>query len=320
MRVSHSLYVQLVALALTMMCASGCAPTKLHPGSGYLNVPGGKVWYQVVGTGSGTPLLLLHGGPGVPSYYLKPLAALGDERPVIFYDQLGCGRSDHPTDSTLWTLPHFVQELAAVREQLGLTEVDLLGHSWGTMLATEYMLAGAKGVRALVLSGPALSIPMWEHDADSLRHLLPDSTQQKILRHERDGTFDSPEYQSAMLEFYGLYVTRKLPMSADAESSFAQLAMPVYGYMEGPSEFTITGTLKGYDATPRLHELKVPTLVTAGQFDEAVPTTARYFQSLIPNSEFAIIENSGHLVTNDNPAAYNRVLREFLKKHDPATR
>src|SRR5262249_34074997 len=159
--------------------------------------------------------------------------------------------------------------------------VDLLGQSWGTILAVEYMLTKPAGVEALVLSSPALSIPMWEHDADSLRRLLPDSTQQRMLRHERDRTFDSPEYQSAMSDFYHVYVARKQPWSADLDSTFAQLAVPVYGYMEGPSEFTITGTLKGYDATPRLHEIAVPTLVTAGQYDEAVPTTAQYFSTLI---------------------------------------
>lgn len=316
-------HVVVIVAVLSLSLFSGCvpkagAPVGLAPRSGFVNVPGGRVWYQIVGNGPGTPLLLLHGGPGVPSYYLKPLAALGNDRPVIFYDQLGCGRSEQPKDSTLWTRERFVAELAAVREQLGLKDVDILGHSWGTMLAVDYMLTKPAGVHALVLSSPALSIPMWEHDADSLKRLMPDSTQEKIRRHEQDGTFDSPEYQSAMNEFYGRFVARKTPMSADAESSFAGLAMPVYGYMEGPSEFTITGTLKGYDATPRLHELGVPTLVTAGEFDEAVPTTAAYFASLIPGAKFARISNSGHLTMHDNPDEYLAEVRAFLKSADTA--
>ena len=111
---------------------------RLH-GEGFIDVPGGRVWYRVVGSGSGTPLLLLHGGPGVPSYYLKPLMALADERPVIFYDQLGCGHSDRPADSTLWTIDRYVEELDQVRRTLGLSQVHLLGHSWGTILANEYV-------------------------------------------------------------------------------------------------------------------------------------------------------------------------------------
>jgi proline-specific peptidase len=317
MAVTRPLRLLALAAAVTLAVASCApAPAKLSPRTGYVNVPGGRVWYQVVGSGPGVPLLLLHGGPGVPSYYLKPLAALGDDRPVIFYDQLGCGRSDHPTDSTLWTTSRFVQELAAVRQQLGLEEVDLLGHSWGTMLAADYLLTKPVGVRAVVMSSPVFSVPLYVHGVDSLRRLLPDSTQRRIERHERDGSYDSPEYQGAMAEFYGLYVARRQPLSADAESSFAGIAMPVYGYMEGPSEFTITGTLKNYDVTTRLHKLNVPTLVTAGQFDEVLASTAEYFQSLIPGAEFAAIQNSGHLTMHDNPEQYLQVVRDFLKRHD----
>src|SRR5437667_5380200 len=98
---------------VVMLGLFGCKPggTRLSPAEGFIDVPGGRVWYRVVGKGPRTPLVLLHGGPGAPSYYLKPLAALGDERPVVFYDQLGCGRSDRPKDSALWTIPRFVAEL-----------------------------------------------------------------------------------------------------------------------------------------------------------------------------------------------------------------
>src|SRR5258705_10856193 len=65
---------------------------KLPTGEGYINVDGGKVWYRVTGTGDKTPILVLHGGPGIPSYYLKPLEALGKDRQVVFFDQLGCGK------------------------------------------------------------------------------------------------------------------------------------------------------------------------------------------------------------------------------------
>src|SRR5437763_13710779 len=97
----------------------GCGRRGLAPGEGYIQGPGGRVWYRIVGSGPRTPLLLLHGGPGAPSYYLKPLAALADERPVVFYDQLGAGHSDHPSDSTLWRIDRFIQELETVRSTLG---------------------------------------------------------------------------------------------------------------------------------------------------------------------------------------------------------
>src|SRR5688500_13940495 len=102
---------------------------------GYVAVEGGRVWYGVVGAGAGAPLLALHGGPGYPHDYLEPLERLAGERPVIFYDQLGCGRSDRPDEPALWRVERFVDELGRVRAELSLEQVHLLGHSWGSMLA-----------------------------------------------------------------------------------------------------------------------------------------------------------------------------------------
>ena len=111
---------------------------------GYINVPGGRVWYRSVGPDSGsegrTPLLCLHGGPGFTHNYLEPLEALADQRRVVFYDQLGCGRSDRPDDETLWTVERFVEELVQVRAALGLDRLHLFGSSWGGMLAMQYVL------------------------------------------------------------------------------------------------------------------------------------------------------------------------------------
>src|SRR6185295_11111472 len=145
-------------LALALSASVGCQRGGLSPGEGRIEVPGGRIWYRIVGSGTKTPLLVLHGGPGMSSAYLSPLAALADERPVIFYDQLGAGRSDRPTDSTLWTVDRFVQEIPRIRQALGLREVHLYGHSWGTILAVEYLLTQPQGVRSVILSSPAISI------------------------------------------------------------------------------------------------------------------------------------------------------------------
>lgn len=299
---------------LLLLGAAACAPRGLEPGEGFVDVPGGKVWYRVVGSGTATPLLVLHGGPGAPGYYLKPLAALADERPVVFYDQLGAGHSDAITDTTLLTVDRFVAELAAVRAALGLEEIHLLGHSWGTMLAADYLLTQPAGVRSLILASPALSIPMWLADADTLLLTMPDSIQQAVARHEAAGTFDAPEYQGAVMAFYERYLARRLPWSADVDSTFSQLSTMVYGHMWGPSEFTATGTLRDYDRTGRLGEIAIPTLFTTGRYDEARPATVEHYRSLVPGAELAIIENAAHLTMQDDSAENVRVVREFLRR------
>src|SRR5215472_17903448 len=177
------------ALIVVTVLSGACRRTGLQPGEGYVNVPGGRIWYRIVGNGTRTPLVLLHGGPGAPSYYLNPLAKLGDERPVIFYDQLGAGRADKPTDITLWRVERFIQELSELRRALGLKQVHILGHSWGTMLAADYMLTKPAGVRSLILASPALSIRRWLEDAETLKGTLPQSVQDAIARHQSAGTF-----------------------------------------------------------------------------------------------------------------------------------
>jgi proline iminopeptidase len=317
MRYSIGRFARLPALALlTLAVACTESSPQLTPGDGYVDMPGGQVWYRIVGTGPGTPLVLLHGGPGAPSYYLDPLAALGDDRPVIFYDQLGAGRSDHTSDQTLWTIQHFVAELDSLRRALGLAEVHILGHSWGSMLATQYIFAHPEGVKSLILASPALSVADWIEDADTLLLTLPDSIQAAIERHEAAGSFEDPEYQAAVMAFYQLYLARKHPWSADIDSTFAGFNTELYGYMWGPSEFTATGTLRDFDVTDSLSLITVPTLFMTGEFDEARPPTVEHHASLLPGAEVAIIPGAAHITMHDNPDETLRVVREFLRRVD----
>ena len=284
---------------------------------GFIPVPGGKVWYRVVGADKpGIPLLTLHGGPGMPSYYMSPLSELADERPVIFFDQLGCGRSDHPNDTTLWTIPRFVQEVQAVRTALGYKEVHLLGHSWGSLLAFEYLLTKPEGVKSVAMSGPAVSIVRFRHDVDSLIALLPDSLIKAIRTNEAKGTTTAPDYVAASQVFYDRHVIRTQPLPADVESTFTNIGTQVYNTMNGPTEFTVVGSFKDYDGTPRLKELTLPVIWIAGQFDETTPAAARTFQSMTPGSEFVEIRNAAHLTMWDARKEYLDVVRTFLHKHE----
>lgn len=300
-------------VTLCIVLTTGCQSEKnLIPGEGYIEVTGGKVWYRIVGEGDKTPLLLLHGGPGVPSYYLNPLAALGNDRHVIFFDQLGCGRSDHKIDRTLMTIDAFVEQVEQVRKALGINEFYLYGSSWGTMLGTDYYLRYPSCVRALILSSPCLSTEMWLRDADTLLATLPDSIQAVIRENERSGTFDSPEYQKAVQIYYKHFMSRNLLRSADIDSGKKQICKDVYRYMWGPSEFTVTGTLKDYDRTDRLVEIKVPTLFICGEYDEARFPTVHYYHSLVEGSGIVMIENAAHMTMQDNPEMDIQAIKDFL--------
>lgn len=287
--------------------------TRAH--EGHVQVTGGRIWYNMKGEGSGTPIILLHGGPGVPSSYLRALRALSDERPVYIYDQLGTGLSDHPTDTSLWRIERFVEELQALRDSLGLSEVYLYGHSWGTMLAARYLEGKPSGVKGVIFASPCLSAARWTHDADSLVRLLPDSNQRAIAAANRTGNYQSPAYQAAVAAYSARYINRT-PFDSQTIRAMQRTNMDIYMQMWGPSEFRATGSLKDYDATPRLGELTMPTLFTAGEFDEATPATTQYYASLVKGSEFQVVPGAGHMTTIDNPTETVRQVREWLRKVD----
>lgn len=295
---------------------AACADEGLTPSEGYIDVEGGKVWYQVVGSGKATPLLLLHGGPGAPSHYLQPLEQIAEDRPVIFYDQLGAGRSPAPNDPALWTVERFVKELGDVRSALRLEDVHILGHSWGSMLAMDYLLTQPEGVKSVIFASPALNVGRWTEDARELLKALPAETQAAIENHELEGTTDSPEYQEAVMAYYGMYLSRSEPWSPHLMDAFEGFNTDLYGYMWGPSEFTATGTLQDYNREADLPELKLPVLFTTGRYDEATPETVQHFKSLVPGAKLVIFENSAHMTMLDEPEAYAEAIQSFLNSVD----
>ena len=307
----------LLALVMTLAACSGEPGRRpsVARGEARLPVPGGSIWYTVSGADSGTPVVLLHGGPGFSSYYLKPFEELGDERIVVRYDQLGGGKSDTTSDTTLFTIDHFVNELDSLRSHLGVAKWHVFGHSWGTILALEYYRAHPDRVASLIFGSPVFDIPAYEHRANELVATLSDSSQRAVRRALATGRYDTPAYQGAINEFYGLYLFRH-PVQADLDSSFASFNQAIYVYMQGPSEFTITGTLKHYDATGFLPKVQVPTLVTVGEFDEVGPELVRGHSGRIPGARYVVFAGAAHLTPWDAREENLRVVREFLRSAD----
>lgn len=282
---------------------------------GWLSVPGGKIWYAVRGADkSGTPLLTLHGGPGAPHNYLEPLGALADQRPVVFYDQLGCGKSDRPTDSSLWNIERFVQELQSLREHLKLEKFHIMGQSWGSVLACEYYFSHPEGVKSLILSGPALSMDFFQRDARSLLEYLPKKLRDAVETCEKSGNYNCKEYEEAVSKFYKLFVCRLDPWPECLNETLKGTGREVYEYMWGPSEFTATGILRSYDCTSRLGEIEIPVLLTCGQYDEVTPQTTIFYQSKIPGAEVVIFEGASHEHHLEKPQEYTAVLRRFFRR------
>lgn len=288
----------------------------LKPEEGLIDVTGGGIWYQVVGKGDGIPLLIIHGGPGSRSCNsIASYSALSDERPIIFYDQLGSGKSDRPSDTTLWQLQRFVDEIEKIREALKLDELHILGASWGSSILIEYLITkNPEGVKSVIFKSPLLSTAVWMDDAKILLSQLPTNLQDTIKKYEAFEEYYAPAYLAATDSFYIRFLSRNhwLEMPPPECDGVAGFNEEVYNYMWGPTEFNAAGTLKNFDRTNDLGKIKQPVLFLAGQYDEARPETMYKFSKLTPNSKVAIIENSGHDCIGDQPESTVKAIRNFL--------
>jgi proline iminopeptidase len=286
---------------------------------GFVNVQGGPVWYHVAGDGSGRPLLMLHGGPGGTSCGFSLLAALGVERPLIRYDQLGTGRSGRPNDPSLWTIDGYVERLHALRQQLALEDFHLLGHSWGAALAAAYLLEkGTSGVISVTFSSPLLNTDDWMADANLLRSQLPSEVRGVLDEHEQAGTTDSEPYRKAAGIFYERHVYGGPKPESPAACSGAPWNPEIYQHMWGPTEFRATGNLLGLDLASQLHRLDLPALFLTGEYDEARPETVRRFSRQMNDASFVEIADAAHATLVRQPEQYMAVLETFLDQAEAA--
>jgi proline iminopeptidase len=301
-------------LVLFALLAGGCA--NKHVEEGYVDVIGGKIWYRVVGNGPGTPLIVVHGGPGVPHQYLKSLEELSDQRPVIFYDQLGCGKSDHPSGKQLWIPRRFAREINALRDQLNLREVYILSDSWGAVVASEYLLSTPSGVRGVIFSSPVFSGERYVADAERMLDQLPRETRNVIRKREHDGTTGSPEYRRAYKEFYEHFICRNWSVPDEMKDALAHVGPEVYRTMHGTNQVDINGTLRDYDRTGEFWQITQPVLITCGRYDVVTPETAAYFQGRLSKAKLAVFQDSSHTPIYEEHEMFVNSLRAFMRDHD----
>jgi L-proline amide hydrolase len=293
---------------------------------GFAPFDGYETWYRIEGDlgGGPTPLVVLHGGPGATHDYLLSLTDLAREgRAVVFYDQLGNGRSTHLPErrgeGDFWTPDLFVRELSNLVRHLGIVDRHhVLGQSWGSFLGQEYGLTQPAGLRSLVLSNASASFPDFVAECNRLRTELPRDVEKTLKRHEEAGTTDDPEYEEAAYVFYRRHVCRLPEWPEELTRAFAAIdADPtVYHTMNGPSEFHVIGTLKDWQVKDRLGEIQLPTLVVSGRHDEATPALQETLVQGIAGAEQAILEESSHTPFWEERERFMSVVGRFLARHD----
>jgi proline-specific peptidase len=296
----------------------GILRTASRVDEGRIRVPGGEVWYKAVGEGDLPPLLVVHGGPGFTHNYLTPLEDLADRRQVIFWDQLGCGKSESPKNDSLWTMDRSLREVDAVREHLHLDRHHMFGNSWGGMLVQQYVLDRQPNLTSLIVSNSLASMSRFRNDTARLKSELPQEVQDTIDYHEDNEFYSCPEYQGAIAIWFRKYICRLQPWPRGLEDCFAGVGMDIYMTMLGPADFKIIGNLKDWDIMARLHEITVPTLFIAGRYDECTPEHMKLMHEQVQGSRLALFENSAHMPFYEEREDCMRAINEFLNQADAA--
>jgi len=290
--------------------------------SRFVTVDGFRIYVREFGRrNADRTLLCVHGGPGGTHDYLLPLADLVRRGfRVVFYDALGCGRSDLPSGTDLYTLEHDLRVLDRVRVSLGVRRLHLMGSSYGGMLSLAYASRYSRNLLSLVSTGGLCDVPFTAREMQRLVRGLPATTRSVLRKYERTGEFHHPEYETASLEFYRRHVCRLWPWPAEVLSTFQRISRPVYETMNGPNEFTIVGNIRDIDFSDDLERISVPSLIIHGRFDEVTPAVGERIHRRIPGSRFHVFPHSSHTSFWEERGDYMRLVGDFLRDAERLSR
>ncbi|HBN46213.1 MAG TPA: alpha/beta hydrolase [Prevotella sp.] len=283
---------------------------------------GFETYYRIVGDKSDkAPLLLIHGGPGSTHNYFEVLddLALTTGRQVISYDQLGCGESYVEGRPELWTLQTWEDELDALRRHLHLDRVHLLGQSWGGMLIIAYLIdRKPEGVESVILSSTLSSSALWSHEQQRLISFMPLDEQRAIAHAVATGNFEEPGYLRANEHYTALHADEITDDTPECFRRKKRFGTEAYVTAWGPNEYTPTGTLKDFDYTSRLCEIKQRSLVISGTNDECTPLIAKTMYDHIPHSRWELLDGARHMTFIDQTETYKNLLADWLATDGPS--
>lgn len=278
-----------------------------------------KVWTKRIGHNPTKKVLLLHGGPGGShdgyECFESFLPKEGIE--IIYYDQLGSGNSDHPDDTSYFNLPHFVEEVEAVRQGLGLDSSNfyLYGQSWGGLLAMQYALKYQRHMKGMIISNMMASCKAYGRYANEvLAKQMPAMALDSIRQLEAKKDYQNPAYMALLQRhFYSKHVLRLAEWPEPVSRMFSKLNYSIYLAMQGPSEFGVSGKLQNWDVSALLPQIAVPTLVIGATYDTMDPAYLAWMSKQMPKGQFWLCKNGSHLCMYDDQQAYFKGLVSFLK-------
>jgi proline iminopeptidase len=308
-----------------IICIAGCAAAHysvaaesaalLDRRDGFVDACGAIVYYETIG--QGRPLMVLHGGPGAPhGYFLPYLLPLAKHHRLVFMDERGSGRSERLADFKGYTLDNLACDADAVRRALGLKTVDVMGHSFGGILAQAYAIKYPSSVRRLILADTGSSASRINADFKLIKDSLDPVLRAQIDALELKGIVGAdgaqlPEYRKLADEAEASYEYVGRPPQWDGHDD--AIGWDVLNEIWGSrSDFHIDGNLAGFDLVPALRNLQMPTLIILGDHDLVSTATAEETHAAIRNSKVILVAHSGHMTFVDQMDAFLRDVSGFL--------
>ncbi|MEP1778905.1 proline iminopeptidase-family hydrolase [Reichenbachiella sp.] len=285
-----------------------------------------KVWTKRVGNHPTMKVLLLHGGPGATHEYFECFDSFFPQAGIeyYYYDQLESAYSDQPSDSSLWNIDRFVDEVEQVRIALGLDNSNfyLLGHSWGGILGIEYALKYQENLKGLIIANMVASIPSYMKYANEvLGPQLDPEVLAEIRALEASEDYANPRYADLVFTHYYPKHVIRMPLDQwpdPVSRAFAKINTDMYVTMQGPSEFGVVGDakLKNWDRTQDLSKISVPTLTIGGAYDTMDPKHMEWMASQVQNGSYLHCPNGSHMDMYDDQETFFAGLIKFIKDVD----
>lgn len=284
-----------------------------------------KVWTKRFGNNPKIKILLLHGGPASTHEYMECFESFFPKEGFEFYeyDQLGSYYSDQPTDSSLWTIPRFVDEVDQVRQAIGgdSSNFYVLGNSWGGMLAMEYALKHQTHIKGLIVADMMASCPEYGKYADEVlaKHMDP-KVLAEIRALEAKSDFNNPRYMGLLIPyFYHQHICRLEEWPDCLNRASKHENEQIYVLMQGPSEFGVAGRLANWDIRGRLKEIAVPTLMVGARFDTMDPQAMEWQSKQVQHGRYLYCPNGSHLCMWDDQQVFMQGVIQFIKDVDEGT-
>ena len=285
----------------------------------YYEINGAKIW--TLSFGKGEPLFLIAGGPGNAHSYLRRFDSLSTTNTLIYYDGFGRGKSDTANNVTEYSLERDIEDLEGLRKAMGYSYINIIGHSYGGVIAQGYTIKYPNNVKHLILANSFHSYLMWQENCDNYNREIKTSypeVWEELMSVRELGVVSSDKIHQ---EIYGrvpygfLYSYNPENFRKRNRKSYPNsMNMDLYYQMVGKDgDFLVASDIGNFDFRKQLKDLNMPILIFGGRYDRvAVPWMMVKYKTYCPQAEFVMFERSGHQPQVEEPEATITLIKKFL--------